>query len=113
MAVGEMSSILRELERLQDRISLLGSGDSVEKHALLARQETLRTRAARLAEDVDAACSTKDLLVQLASLRHRREVLQRQRHGPGSSGPGQSSSQVDERIARIRSLLEARGIRVH
>ncbi len=111
--VGEMSSILRELERLQDRISLLGSSDSVEKHALLARQDALRTRAARLAEDVDAACSTKDLLVQLASLRRRREVLRRQRQGPGGSGPGQASSQVDERIARIRALLEARGIRVH
>jgi hypothetical protein len=108
-----MSSILRELERLQDRISLLGADDSVEKHALLARQDALRTRAARLAEDVDAACSTKDLLIHLASLRHRRDVLRRQRHGPGSPGPGQTSSQVDERIERIKSLLGARGIQVH
>lgn len=111
--VGEMSSILRELERLQDRIYLLGAEDSVEKHALLARQDALRTQAARLAEDVDDACSTKDLLIQLASLRRRRDVLRRQRHGPGSPGPGQTRSQVEERIERIQTLLGARGIRVH
>lgn len=111
--VGEITSILRELEQLQDRISALGSGASVEKHALLARQEALRTQAARLAEDVDAGCSTKDLLIQLASLRRRRDVLRRQRHGPAGTGPGHMSSQVDQRIERIKSLLESRGIRVH
>ena len=111
--VGEMSSILRELERLQDRISALGSEASVEKHALLARQDSLRTQAARLAEDVDAACSTKDLLIQLASLRRRRDVLRRQRQGPAGSAPGHTSLQVDERIERIQALLGSRGIRVH
>ena len=111
--VGEITSILRELEQLQDRISALGSGPSVEKHALLARQESLRTQAARLAEDVDAGYSTKDLLIQLASLRRRRDVLRRQRQGPAGTGPGQTSSQVDQRIERIKSLLESRGIRVH
>ncbi len=115
--VGEMSSILRELEKVQDRLSSLTQDAQSEKFALLTRQEELRTRAARLADDVDAGCSTQQLLTQLASLRRRRDVLNRQRRstGPGGYGPGQESgiSQVDERIERIRALLANRGISVH
>ncbi len=115
--VGEMSSILRELEMVQDQLSSLTNDAHDEKYALMTRQEELRTRAARLAEDVDAECSTKQLLIQLASLRRRREVLNRQHRstGPGGTGPRHwgGSSQVDERIERIRALLADRGIRVH
>ncbi len=115
--VGEMSSVLRELEQVQDRLSSLTKDAEAEKYALMTRQEELRTRAARLADDVDAQCSTQQLLTQLASLRRRRDVLNRQRHatGPSSYGPGHLGglSQVDERIERIRSLLADRGIRVH
>lgn len=113
--VGEMSSILRELEIVQDRLSELTAADQTERSTLMSRQEELRTRAARLAEDVDSQCSTKELLIHLASLRRRRDVLNRQRHarGPGAAAPGATNTQVDERIARIRRLLEDRGIRVH
>lgn len=109
--VGEMSSILRELEIVQDRLSSLAEDRQDEVHALMARREELRTRAARLAEYVDSECSTKDLLVQLAKLRRRHDVLTRQRrlHGPGGTAP----RQVDERIERIRRILQDRGIRVH
>ena len=115
--VGEMSSILRELEQVQDQLSSLTNDAQAEKYALLTRQEELRTRAARLAEDVDAECSTKQLLIQLASLRRRRDLLNRQYQstGPGGVAPGQRGglSQVEERIERIRALLADRGIRVH
>ena len=115
--VGEMSSILRELEKVQDRLSSLTTDAQGEKYALMTRQEELRTRAARLADDVDAECSTPQLLTQLASLRRRRDVLNRQHRatGPSAFGPGHAGgvSQVDERIERIRSLLAGRGIRVH
>ena len=113
---GKMSSILRELEEVQDRLSSLRGGAESEKYALMTRQEELRTQAARLADDVDADCSTQELLIQLAGLRRRRDVLNRQRHhsGPNATGPGHGSSrsQVDVRIERIRSLLAERGIRL-
>jgi hypothetical protein len=113
--VGEIGTILRELERVQDRLASLTNDAHAEKYALMARQEELQTRAARLAEDVDAECSTQRLLTQLAHLRYRRDMLVRQRH----SRPELSQShvgggaQVDVRIERIRSLLADRGIRVH
>lgn len=114
--VGEMSSVLRELEKVQDRLSSLTKDAQSERYALMTRQEELRTKAARLAEDVDAECSTQQLLSQLSRLRRRREVLNRQRRavGPGGYRPGSGVglNQVDDRIQRIRSLLAARGIRV-
>ena len=115
--VGEMSSILRELETVQDRLSSLASDAGDEKIALLARREELRTRAARLADDVDTSGSTQELLTQLASLRRRRDVLNRQirSSGPGKTAPsqGRGLSQVEDRISRIRAVLADRGIRVH
>jgi hypothetical protein len=116
---GKMSSILRELEQVQDRLSALCGDDGADKLDLMTRQEELRTRAARLAEDVDAGCSTQQLLTDLAKLRRRRDVLDRQRVRGGSgpapqpSGPGyEGVSQVEQRVKRIRSLLADRGIRV-
>lgn len=114
--VGEISSVLRELEKVQDRLSSLTQDAQSERHALMTKQEELRTKAARLADDVDSECSTHQLLSQLARLRRRREVLNRQRRsvGPGGYGPGSAGglSQVEDRIQRIRSLLADRGIRV-
>lgn len=113
---GDMSSILRELEQVQDRLSLGGSDSGGEKLGLLRRQEELRTRAARLADDVDSAGSTQELLSHLAQLRRRRDLLDRQRgHGtrsPRSVSASGGAPQVDERIARIRVLLADRGIKV-
>ena len=115
---GEMSSILRELEQVQDRLSSLCGVTSTEKLDLMTRQEELRTKAARMAEEVDAECSTQRLLTQLADLRRRRAVLDRQ-WGHGASGPrhhrskvGSGPSQVEERIVRIRNLLADRCIQV-
>ncbi len=111
--VGEMSSILRELEQVQDRLSSLTSDARAEKHALMTRQDELRTRAARLAEDVDDGYSTPELLAQLAGLRRRRDVLNRQLRATGPrTVPASGVSQVEERIKKIRALLADRGIRV-
>lgn len=116
---GDMSSILRELEQVHDRLSLLCNDTGAEKLDLLRRQDELRTRAARLADDVDAGGSTQELLTQLAHLRRRRDLLARQRcrstKGPVSPRMASATGgvpQVEERIARIRSLLADRGIRV-
>lgn len=116
--VGDVGSILRELEQVQDRLSALTTDAYEEKLALLTLQEELRTRAARMADDVDADCSTQDLLTRLASLRRRRDLLDRQ-HGSASRGlhrpphGPRGPSQVDQRIERICALLADRGINVH
>jgi hypothetical protein len=116
--VGDMSSILRELEEVQDRLSNLTRDAYEELYTLLTRQEELRTQAARLADDINADCSTQELLIQLASLRRRRDLLDRQ-HGTATRGlhrpphGPRRSSQVDQRIERICLLLADRGIRVH
>lgn len=116
--VADVGSILRELEQVQDRLSALDTDEYEEKYALLTLQEELRTRAARMADDVDDECSTQELLTRLARLQRRRDLLDRQHssasrglHRPphGPRGP----SQVDQRIDRIRALLADRGIRVH
>lgn len=113
---GEMSSVLRELEKVQDRLSSLAEGAQSERYALMTRQEELRTKAAQLADDVDSECSTDQLLSHLARLCRRREVLERQWKsvGPGRYRPdlGVGQNQVEDRIRRIRSLLADRGIRV-
>lgn len=126
---GEMSSILRELEQVQDQIGSLTKDDLEEKTALLSRQETLRTRAARLADQVNGNCSTQDLLGQLASLRRQRDALARQRRtstqpkysaSPPNGVAGHRRSphgdigvpRIDERIHRIRQMLSDRGIRL-
>ena len=116
--VGDMGSILRELEHVQDRLSSLTTDTYEEMYRLLIRQDELRTQAARLADDIDATCSTQELLIRLASLRRRRDLLDRQ-HGTATRGlhrPAHGprhSSQVDQRIERVCVLLADRGIRVH
>ena len=113
--IGEVSSIIRELEQVQDQLSTLSDGAYDEKYALMIRKEELTTRAARLAEAIDTDCSTQELLIQLASLRRRRALLDRQ-HGAAQRGLHRSPhgrSQVDYRIERICSLLADRGIDVH
>lgn len=116
--VGEMNSILRELEQVHDRLCALTSGDDAESYMLMTRLEELRTRAARLAENVDEGCSSQELLIRLASLQRRRALLDRQ-HGSARRGlhrpphGSRSASQVDAHIDEICSLLADRGIRVH
>jgi len=115
--VGEISSVLRELEQVQDRLWSLSIDAEAEQYALMARREELRTRAAQLADGVDAACSTQELLIRLASLRRRRVLLDRQ-HGSAHrrERPPQGSravSRVDVQIERIYLLLADRGISVH
>ena len=110
---GEMGSILRELEQVQDRLGSLAKDARDEKTALQSRQEELRTRAARLAEAIDTDCSTQDLLAQLAGLRRQRDAIARQRTHPGSHSRGPSSaSRIDSRIHRIRQVLSDRGIQL-
>ena len=118
---GEMGSILRELEKVQDRLGTLPKSALHEKNALLSRQEELRTQAARLADGVDARCSTQDLLAQLAGLRRQRDALARQRTHPGrqsiggpKAGPTGSShlTRIEERMDRIRQVLADRGIKL-
>jgi len=111
--VGEMSSIIRELEMVQDRLSSLTNDALAEKLALMNRREELRTRAARLADDVDAGCSTEQLLRQLGGLRRRRDVLNRQRHAGPRGHVSSHGTQVEDRIRRIRALLADRGIHVN
>lgn len=117
MVVG-MNSILRELEQVQDQLSALTPNDGPEHYQLMTRLEELRTRAARLAENVDAEYSTQELLIRLASLQRRRALLDRQ-HGSASRGlhrprhGSRGASQVDAHIDEICSLLADRGIRVH
>ena len=129
--VGEISSILRELELVQDQLGSLTKDSTAEKTVLLGRQEELRTRAARLADQVDVGCSTPELLAQLAGLRRQRDALARQRtSAPGQGGTrrtagsprnsvaGHSRSpqgdaglpRIDQRIYRIEQMLSDRGI---
>ena len=130
--VGELSSIMRELAELQDQITAMPIDAKDDKLALLARQDELRTQAARLADRVDGSCSTQELLRQLAGLRRQRAALERQRAEtlgtPRSFRPGtfdggsqtattprgrpseDSAPRIEERIRRVRSLLEERGI---
>jgi hypothetical protein len=130
--VGEMSSILRELEQVQDQLGSLTKDAQAEKTALMGRQEELRTRAARLADQIDVDCSTQDLLAQLAGLHRQRDALARQRAGApsrqgssrrypasppngvtGHSRNPQNESglpRIDERIHRIEQMLSGRGI---
>ena len=130
--VGELSSIMRELAELQDRITALPVDAKDDKLTLLTKQDELRTQAARLADRIDDSCSTQELLRQLAGLRRQRAALDRQRvdspstprsFRPGSYGTGTSSAttpngrpaddpglRIEERIRRVRSLLEERGI---
>ena len=51
--VGDISSIMRELAELQDRITSLPTDAKDDKLVLMARQDDLRTRAARIADSVD------------------------------------------------------------
>ena len=130
--VGELSSIMRELSELQDKITDLPSDAKADKMTLLTRQDELRTQAARLADRIDDSCSTQELLRQLAGLRRQSAALERQRaenlgtprsFRPGSfSGGSQPSTtprgrpggdpalRIEDRIRRVRSLLEDRGI---
>lgn len=125
--VGEIGSILRELEQVQDQLGSLSKDALEEKSALLSRQESLRTRAARLADRIDDNCSTQDLLGQLAGLRRQRDALARQRRSstqpnhPGrlpngvaghKRNPQQETGlpRIDERIHRIQQMLTERGI---
>jgi hypothetical protein len=119
-----MSSILRELAEVQHQLVSLSKDAEAQKYVLLARQEELHTRAARLADEVDEASSTQDLLARLANLRWQLRALNRQRaesvgrprtHNHGGSRPaaGQSSSsRIEARIQRIQALLAQRGIDV-
>lgn len=120
--VGGMSSILRELAEVQHQLTSLPKDAEAQKHGLLARQDDLQTRAARLADQIDEGRSTQDLLARLAELRWQLSALERQRattpgrpavRGQAGSRPApgqQSGSRIEARIGRIQSLLRKRGI---
>jgi hypothetical protein len=119
-----MSSILRELAEVQHQLVALSKDAEAQKYDLLARQEELRTRAARLADEVDEASSTQDLLARLANLRWQLRALNRQTgsslqrpfaHNQRGSRPAvglSSSSRIEARIQRILAILGQRGIDV-
>ncbi len=133
--VGDLSSIMRELAELQDRITALPIDAKDDKMNLLSKQDELRTRAALLADRIDERCSTQDLLAQLAGLRRQRAAMERQRADnlgtprsfrPGSFNNGtqstttprgrsgaDSASRIEDTIRRVRLLLEDRGIELH
>ena len=120
--VGGMSSVLRELVEVQHQLTTLPKDAEAEKYALLARQEELHTRAARLADQLDADSSTQELLAQLADLRWRLAALERQsgsrnlmprggaHAGPGREAEDRAESRIEARIARIEVILSERGI---
>jgi hypothetical protein len=116
--VGEMSSILRELEKMQDQLTSLGNETRAEKQTLLSRQDELRTRAARLAVAVDSKCSTQNLLTQLGGLRRQLSAFDRQRsgHAPtgnsGQTSPTSSAARIEQKISRIERILADRGIQL-
>lgn len=124
---GEMSSILRELELVQDQIGSLARDAHEEKHRLLGRQEELRTQAARLADRIPDDCPTADLLAQLDSLRRQRDALARQNTGGRAVAANRPNGmtrvsrsprgdggllRIDEKISRIQAMLTQRGIRL-
>lgn len=133
---GDIGLILRELANVQDQLTSLPDDSDAEKLVLLARQDVLCTRAARLADQVDEGYSTQDLLTKLAGLRWQRDALQRQhvgdvgRSGPhrnaGHGGPGngiatgspekvrhpRSHPRIESRIGRISHILADRGIKL-
>ncbi len=115
--VGEISSMLRELEKVQDQLSALSVDAHSEKMGLLARQDELQTAAARLADCVDDGRSTPDLLAQLASLRRQLFALERQRrnrydrgHANRQSSDPMPNSRIERHVHDIESLLRERGI---
>lgn len=120
--VGGMNSILRELAEVQHQLASLPKDAQAEKYALLSRQDELQTNAARLADQVDEGCSTRDLLARLADLRWQLGAMERQRsvtsarpavRTVGGSRPAReqsSGSRIEARIRRIQSLLSQRGI---
>ena len=122
--VGGMRSLLRELAEVQHQLVSLSKDAEEQKYALLARQEELHTRAARLADEIDDESSTQDLLARLADLRWQLRAFNRQTadslqrppiHNHGGSRPDDrlsSSSRIEARIQRILSLLGQRGIDV-
>ncbi|MCP4307023.1 MAG: hypothetical protein GY926_09090 [bacterium] len=111
-----MSSILRELEQVQDQLSSMCNETRDEKQTLLSRQDELRTRAARLAVAVDSKCSTQNLLAQLGGLRRQLSAFDRQRgsHTPsgktGQTSPTSSGVRIEQKISRIEGILAERGI---
>ena len=123
--VGGMSSILRELAEVERQLTSLPKDAEATKYTLLARQEDLHTRAARLADQIEDDCPTQDLLTRLAELRWQLGALERQRTvGAGrpamrtqtGSRPAtapSSESRIEARIRRIQSLLSQRGIDIH
>lgn len=115
--VGEISSILRELEKVQDQLSALSADAHSEKMGLLARHEELQTAAAKLAVGVDKSRSTQDLLAQLASLRRQNTALERQRGNRHERtrvtrpmADPMPNSRIEQRICDIESILRERGI---
>lgn len=131
---GDISLILGELVSVQDQLMALPNNSDDEKLELLTRQDALRTRAARLADECDEHCSTEDLLAHLAALRRQHHAFERQRvsaagrsrpyrsadyGAPGSGvtmGPNgksrdlQALPRIEARIRRISLILGDRGI---
>jgi hypothetical protein len=115
-----MSSILRELNDVQDQLGSLATEARADKLALLSRREELQTQAARLADQVDRDWSTQELLAHLASLRWQRDAIGRQRGAApllrnGPSGTYRTMHReglprIEARIARIKVILAERGI---
>ena len=115
-----MSSILRELNEVQDQLGSLPRDARADKLALLSRQEELQTRAAQLADRVDEGWSTQELLSQLASLRWQRDAVARQRgaaplvrtdpSGPYRTMRRDGLPRIEARIGHIKAILAERGI---
>jgi hypothetical protein len=109
----EIATVMRELGEVQDRLAALGKGPRGDRLSLLMREEELRTRAARLADEIDARDSTQALLVHLAELRRKEAALDRQ-HRSSPTGPHRSTPTtaplIEKRIRRVEELLAKRGV---
>jgi len=131
---GDISLILGELASVQDQLTSLPGDSDSEKLVLLTRQDALRTRAARLADECDDSWSTEDLLAHLADLRRQHHAFERQRvNTAGQSGPHRNADsgrpgnglamgpngkpgdprslpRIESRFSKIWRLLSDRGI---
>ncbi len=113
----DMSSVLRELEQVEDQLASSCHDPAADRLTLHSREEELRTRAARMAIAVDSECSTQDLLAKLGDLRRQLRALERQ-HGGGQSrssaygntSPTPNASRIEQKMARIERILAEQGI---
>lgn len=126
--MSRVEDVALRLAAIQDELTSLPEGPSLDRYDLLKEQDILRAEAGVFGVHVDTERSTKDLVAELESLKQRRKSIVSSRSGyvmgkgGNSAGPAsgawvklsaesQSASGLDQlnvRISRIEDVLAAR-----